>query len=84
METVYEYNNAIWVTKITLREIATPKNVLQSFQYGYDPLGNRLSVTDEASMTDYYVNNLNQYTQVGANTDLNNMIESEPLNCSVS
>ena len=124
METVYEYNDANWVTKITLRQTATPANVLQSFQYGYDnvgnrvwvkdktgsgdvyqydetyqltgvkywvsnpedgydlavattrevtygydPLGNRLRVVDEALMTDYYVNNLNQYTQVGANTD---------------
>ncbi len=124
LETVYEYNDANWVTKITLRQAATPTNVLQSFQYGYDnvgnrvwvkyktgsgdvynydetyqlvgvkygvsnpedgydlavattrevtygydALGNRLRVTDEASMTDYYANNLNQYTQVGANTD---------------
>jgi len=42
VETVYEYNGANWVTKITLRETATPTNVFQSFQYGYDNVGNRI------------------------------------------
>ncbi len=153
LETVYEYNDANWVTPMEIHpevnrstgkcedrlpkgagtgcrsggaadQTATPTNVLQSFQYGYDKvgnrtwvkyktgsgdvykydetyqlvgvkygvsnpedgydlavattrevtygydaLGNRLRVTDEATMTDYYANNLNQYTQVGANTD---------------
>jgi RHS repeat-associated protein len=42
LETVYEYNDAGWVTKIELRETATPVNVLQRFEYGYDKVGNRL------------------------------------------
>jgi YD repeat-containing protein len=42
LETVYEYNDAGWVTKVVLRETATPANVLQSFEYGYDKVGNRL------------------------------------------
>ncbi len=123
LETVYEYNDADWVTKITLRQSATPNTVLQSFQYGYnkvgnrtwvayadgsgdvyqydgtdqligvkygvsnpqdgynlatgenravsytyDALGNRSVMLDNLTMTNYTVNNLNQYTQI----DLNN------------
>lgn len=41
LETLYEYNDANWVTKITLRQIANPGTVLQSFQYGYNKVGNR-------------------------------------------
>ena len=123
LETVYEYNDANWVTKIALRQTANPSTVLQSFQYGYDKvgnrtwvkyaddsgdvyqydptyqltgvkygvsnpedgydlaigedravsysydaLGNRITVLDNLTMTNYTVNDLNQYTQI----DLNN------------
>jgi len=78
LETVYTYNYANRVTSIMLRETATPSNVIQSFQYGYDKVGNsdtlalsragRLWVqyADDADLTTYTANNLNQYTQVGA------------------
>jgi len=61
-----------------LRETATPSNVIQSFQYGYDKVGNsdtlalsragRLWVqyADDADLTTYTANNLNQYTQIDA------------------
>src|SRR5690606_25236546 len=121
LETVYEYNDAGWMTKIELREIATPANVLQRFEYGYDKvsnrlwskylngrgdvynydanyqvigvkydvddpadgyalatgaartvtyaydaMGNRTSMVDGANTTTYAVNDLNQYTSIGA------------------
>jgi len=120
LETVYTYDDANRVTSIMLRETATPSNVIQSFQYGYDKVGNRLwiqyadgtgdvydydatyqltgvkygvtnpqagyaaaanpdrtvvyqydsvgnrtQVADDANLTTYTANNLNQYTQVG-------------------
>jgi len=123
LESVYEYNDPNWVTKVTLRQTANPTTVLQSFQYGYDKvgnrvwvkyangsgdvyrydatyqltgvkygvsnpqdgydlasgenravtytydaLGNRTVVLDNLTLTNYSVNNLNQYTQI----DLNN------------
>ncbi|MEI8122542.1 MAG: RHS repeat-associated core domain-containing protein, partial [bacterium] len=123
LETLYEYNDANWVTKITLRQGATPNTVLQSFQYGYnkvgnrtwvqyangsgdvyqydgtdqligvkygvsnpqdgcnlatgesravtytyDALGNRSVMLDNLTLTNYTVNNLNQYTQVDLNS----------------
>jgi len=40
LESVYTYDNANRVTSIMLRETATPSNVIQSFQYGYDKVGN--------------------------------------------
>ena len=37
-------------------------------QYQYDALGNRITVTDNGTATDYITNNMNQYTQVGDTT----------------
>ncbi|MEI8122955.1 MAG: RHS repeat-associated core domain-containing protein, partial [bacterium] len=54
LETVYEYNDANWVTKITLRQTANPSTVLQSFQYGYDKVGNRTWVKYAGSSGDVY------------------------------
>jgi len=44
LETVYEYNDGNWVTKIALRQTANPATVLQSFEYGYNKVGNRMWV----------------------------------------
>jgi len=37
-------------------------------EYVYDALGNRITVTDDGSITQYTTNNMNQYTQVGDTT----------------
>ena len=37
-------------------------------EYDYDALGNRITVTDNGSVTNYSANNMNQYTQVGDTT----------------
>jgi len=131
LETVYTYDDANRVTSIMLRETATPSNVIQSFQYGYDKVGNsdtlalsragrlwvqyadgtgdvydydatyqltgvkygvtnpqagyasavnpdrtvvyqydsvgnRTQIADDANLTTYTANNLNQYTQIDA------------------
>lgn len=44
----------------------TPTAPSRTVNYGLDPVGNRTSVTDNSVMTNYSANNLNQYTQVGA------------------
>lgn len=123
LETMYEYNDANWVTKIALRQSASPYTIIQSFEYGYDNVGNRTwvkrnggsgdvyqcdptyqltgvkygvtnpedgydlatgasrevsyaydgvgnrtQVVDDATITNYTTNSLNQYTAIGTNT----------------
>lgn len=54
LETVYTWNDADRITKFELRETATPSNVLQSFEYGYDKVGNRLWVKNQDGRGDVY------------------------------
>jgi RHS repeat-associated protein len=43
-----------------------PSGAARTVNYTYDPSGNRVNVTDNASTTGYITNSLNQYTDVGA------------------
>ena len=54
LESVYTYDADNRVTQIVLRQSATPSNVIQSFAYGYDAVGNRLWVQYKDGTGDVY------------------------------
>ena len=54
LESVYTYDADNRVTQIALRQSATPANVIQSFAYGYDAVGNRLWVKYKDGTGDVY------------------------------
>jgi RHS repeat-associated protein len=56
--TLYKYD-----TNNRLTEVALPTG--RTITYQYDAVGNRLSVNDDGTVTDYVINDLQQYTAVG-------------------
>ena len=54
LETIYTYDANNRVTQIVLRQSATPTNIVQSFAYGYDVVGNRLWVKYKDGTGDVY------------------------------
>ena len=54
LEADYSYDNANRVTKIVLCQSATPANVVRSFAYGYDAVGNKLWVQYQDGTGDVY------------------------------
>ncbi|CAN5387785.1 hypothetical protein BH23BAC1_BH23BAC1_05790 [soil metagenome] len=65
---VYNYDAIDQVTKVSY-DVTTPEavldNPLRTVNYAWDATGNRTIVSDNDISTNYTVNNLNQYTQVG-------------------
>ncbi len=58
----YTYNNRNEVVGALSDALDTDYN----FSYAYDPIGNRLTSTQEGEQYAYTTNNLNQYTQINA------------------
>jgi len=54
LETIYTWNDSNWLVQLELRETANPSNVLQSVEYGYDNVGNRLWIKAKDGRGDVY------------------------------
>jgi RHS repeat-associated protein len=66
---VYRYDPTDQVTNVLYEATnpdSTPSSPERTVGYVYDAVGNRNSLTDNGSTTNYMVNNLNQYTAVGS------------------
>jgi len=71
LETVYTYNAGNRLTQMILRQSANPSNVIKSFVYGYDSVGNKLWVQYKDGSGDVYKYDAT-YQIVGVKYGVNN------------